>query len=302
MRMENPPQIPWAKEVKVTHAEIKPGHEGEKIYSVDLELPDITASISRGGSVDLEVDSRKNISEHMEKSEELTNSLRRFLKRKGGFFIDGTLDWLGGSEEADVPPWEGNKPGVMDWWPGYDAKKGRVGKLAYHKTGRIVDITDYWIGSGFPYVHFRLPDGDEGLAIDWGEHHETHSNLTRLGTPEGQEVWIGYVEGFLMANEESFDSSESYVAYNDQFENGLLWALDLMGSLTLKRAPEWAVEIIGDYPTLLWPDLARKILEDPGNYHEVIERAARQWLDMERKAGEAETGQIYLWPRENDNG
>jgi hypothetical protein len=302
MRMENPPQISWAKEVKVTHAEIKSGYEGEKIYSVDLELPDIEANIHRNGSVDLKVDSRKNIGDHMDRSEELTNSLRRYLKRKDGFFIDGTLDWLGGSDESDVPPWEGNKPGVMDWWPGYDAQKGRVGKLAYHKTGRVADITDYWIGSSFPYVHFRLPDGDEGLAIDWGEHLERHSNLVRLGTPEGQEVWVGNVDLFLAANEEFFDSWESYAAYNEQFENGLLWALDLMGSLVLKKAPEWAVEIIGDNPGLLWPDLARKILEDPANYHEVIEKAARIWLDMERKAGEAETGQIYLWPRENDNG
>jgi len=192
---------------------------------------------------------------------------------------------------------------VFDWWPEYTPpKKPKIGKLAEYRSGRVGDISDDWVGSHFPYVHFRLPDGDEGMAIDWGERHEETSNLTRLGEPAGQEVWLGDVEGFISANLESLDDWETYASYNGAYDGALLWALDGMGSLVQGRAPDWVIKSVKSDPGILWPDLIKKILSDPVSYPVELELAASKLWNEERRRLEKEQGQVYLWPGENDDG
>lgn len=285
---ENVPQIPWAKEVKVTDIHGTNSLQSlNKIIGVDLELPDIKASIDRYGDVELTIDSRENIGYYMGKSPELTRQLRKYNKAKGvGFFLENAQDWLAGEDiEEQVFPWGSGPPGVIDWWPGIEKVKWpKIGKRVL--VGSTSDSSEYWIGTDFPFVHFELPDGDEGLVIDWA------------GKKDKPEVWLGDVSEFFANNEESFDSWEAYASYNNRFENGFLWALDLMDVFLHKDIPEWVVRTIDNDPDLLWPEVVEKLMPRVRlrALPELLEKAVLTWIDRRRAEAERAAGQMYIWP------
>lgn len=306
MAAEDKNQIPWAKETAVMRID----RSSLGLTGVNLVHDDTKMSVDRWGGVDLTLDSRKLIQSHLTKSDVLTRSLRKYFKQKGGWFIETAIDWLVGEHIDEPMPWGDTKPGVLDWWPGKrEIIRKRIGREGSYRSGRPSDVTESWVGSDFKFVHFVLPDGEEGLAVAWDERHDPHSNLTRVESKP--EVWMGYIDEFFAANEENWDDPETYASYNRYFENGMLWALDLMDVFTKKHItrsyfggevhereiPEWAIELISDNPDLLWPELLNKLLPELDTLPEKLDKAVRTWIERRRLEAEEVSGQQYFWPK-----
>lgn len=144
-----------------------------------------------------------------------------------------------------------------------------------------------------------LPDGREALAVDFGK----------------AEVWEGNVDGFFQTYSDDWGDLETFIGYNVEFENGLLWALDAMDVFTkrwVKRymydeprerpIPDWALGIIADDPEVLWPELVEKLLPILGEVPEKLETAVRKWVDRRIVEAEEATGQNRFWPRPKRKG
>lgn len=290
------PQIPWARETKVT--KIHENRDG--IIGVDLESGGTKADIGRRGNVSIWINSRDNISRSMRKSEELTQSLRDYRGEDYadlGFITDDAKKWLKGDPKARKVPWGAGSPSVWDWWPADGEPFGRqkIGEIGDYRMGRPSEITEDWIGSDFKFVHFVLEDGsDEGLVIAWGEKHNRVGNLERLDN--APEVWLGDVGEFFANNEERFEDFETYAGYNQAFENGFLWALDQMDVFESDKIPEWVVEIIENDPDLLWPELVEKLLPKVRALPKELEKAVLTWVDRRRREAEEAVGQTRFWP------
>lgn len=278
------PQIPWAKKVKVTGAHYFTRTGRLDSIEMKIEKPWIKASIIADGTVHLDIDSKENIKYHMAKSPELTRSLHRYFKKAdySSAFFSPVLDWLSGIPVVD-PPWGSRVPGVMDWYPGVK-EEAKVGKRGSYGEGRINKVLDNWIGANLDFVHFVLPDGQEGLVIDWLDKSKA-------------EVWVGDVEGFVSANEAPFHEWDDYRSYNDLFENGFLWALDHIGVFETNEIPKWAVEMIDDDPDLLWPDLVQKLLPIREFLPVALDKAVLTWMDKRQREAEEVSGQQRFWPR-----
>lgn len=296
MALKEPtPQIPWAKNVKVTAAHVH--YDTDGVTSIYMELPGIEAQISAYGDVSLKVDSRKNINDSMSKSDDLTRKLRQYLKAKeqaigDGFWDEDVIAWLRGKPfPPSLGPW-GRKPaGVLDWWPEVKQKTWpRIGRVL--TKGSSDNISKDWIGSRFSLVHFQDEYDEEGLVILWPDR-------------ERPEVWTGDVNEFFSSNMAHFDDSDAYESYNRYFENGFLWALDYMGTFEGKKKmdiPEWAVDTIATDPELLWPELVEKLSPNLQALPEKLEWAILTWVGRRREEAEAEAGQGYFWPQAQAQG
>lgn len=296
--MSDLPQIPWATNAKVV--DVTSGPNG--ISSIKMTRHGVDAEVDVYGNVSLHKDSRENIKEHMTQSETLTRSLRKHLAENNSvLFIEDTKEWLEGPEvEAlEKGPWDTAKPTVLDWWPSGKVKvRQRRGKPGRYRDGWSQHVfSEDWIGSQFKFVHFAFPDDErEALAIKW----------TNDSKPQ---VWFGDVDGFFALNEESFADSEAYSAYNQLFEDGLLWALDYMGVFEGRRIskrpygdgfidieiPQWVGSVVMDNPDLLWPELAEKLMRQIGTLPDDLRKGLLTWVDLRRKEYEKLTGQQYLW-------
>jgi hypothetical protein len=288
-----PPQIPWTKEVVVTKEWEAVGRiygyggSGKGVTRVFLERPEhrIKAEIGSEGYLEVEVDSRDIARRTLSKDINLTRRFRKYYKATGeSSFVENAMDWVKGEPTGDpVPPWGIGPPGVLDWSPEHHPPKWpKIGKIASSGIGS--DISgEGWIGTRFSYVHFRMPDGDEGIVVDWTE-----------GPPE---VWTGDIDGFFSMNNEDFSDWNTYENYNDTFENGLLWALDRMDLFESQGIPEWAVKVIANNPELLWPEVVEKLLPRGEALPEKLWLAVGQWVDKRREEREKATGQSYLWPQ-----
>jgi hypothetical protein len=283
-------QIPWAKDTRVKDVHGLPGD----ITSIELEKEGAVLTVDRWGTVEIERDSSKDIADFMTKSEPLTKSLRKYLKSTGKYFIDGTIDWLRGGSDDDNVPKTAVRGGILDWWP--DAKlRQRVGKKGQFQSGRPSDITEYWIGSHFPFVHLVLMDGEEGLAVDFKK----------------PEVWLGDVDSFFVTYSEDWTDPETYRSYNAVYENGMLWALDEMGVFDGKaihryphdpdpktlEIPGWAADVIEDDPDLMWPELVEKLARRLEDIPYKVEKAVELWIDKRNSEAEQATGTQYFWPK-----
>ena len=280
-------RIPWAEKTVV-----KKVYGAPSISSIDLEQNGVVINVDMWGNINVERDSHKDLENFMEKNKVLTNSLRRYIQRHHKYFIEGTQDWLRGGDEGEPAPWGSKKPGILDWWPG--KTRLRRGKQGEYRSGQPSQVTEYWVGSEFPFVHIVFPDGEEALAVDFGK----------------PEVWVGNVDGFFQSYSEDWGGIETFISYNMDFENGLLWALDQMDVFTKPRVklstygetrerpiPDWALDIIADDPEVLWPELVEKLLPILNDVPEKLETAVRKWVERRVVEAEEATGQSRFWPR-----
>lgn len=272
------------------------GHilDWRKDYGVNrIELqtknPWALAKIYSSGSVDVEVDSEEIIGDYMKKSPRLTRSLREFLNISGArYFHDYVEDWLTGATPEPSYPTE--EPGVLDWEP---AKKPRIwkrlGKLAYHRRGKSSDLSDDWIGSTFPYAHAIFFDEtkwpQDGLVVNFGDKPE---------------VWLGDVDGFLLANEESFESPEAYLDWNARFENGWIWALNELGVFQKGDVPDWAIDIITADPDVMTPEIVEDLLPQLDSLKPELRTGVFKWLENRQAERDQAQGQLRIWPRRED--
>lgn len=289
------PQIPWAKNVKVTGSYIFKSSGVRD--SVELAIPTywMKASVISNGQIHLEVDSKRNIGQYMSKSPELEKSIFKYFKRADyhpgvSSFISEVVDWVKGEPFTQSKEY-GSRPGVLDWVPGMKQLPQRIGRIGSFDSGKVKTAFDDWIGSPFSYVHFvnqaevfPLAEADDGLVILWGDK----------GKPE---VYTGDVEGFMFANQESFSSWESYRDWNDTFENGFLWALDYMGVFEQHGQVAWAVDMIENDPDLMWPELVQKLLPIRKQLPVALETSLMVWMERRQVEADEAAGQRRFWPR-----
>ena len=290
------PQIPWAKNVKVTGSYVFK-RSGVR-DSVELALPMMKASVISNGQIHLTIDSKEDISLYLSKSPELKKSLYTYFKKADyrhgvSSFISEVTDWvLGEPFTPSKEPYYGARPGVLDWVPGMKTMPERIGKIGGYGSGKIKATFEHWIGTPFSYVHLTNPNGfffpedtGDGLVILW----------------EGQtkpEVYVGDVESFLHANQEDFEDWERYRNWNETFENGLLWSLDYMGVFESTAQVAWAVDLIEHDPDLMWPELVEKLLPLRKRLPTALENSLMVWMERRRVEAEQATGQGFFWPRE----
>jgi hypothetical protein len=283
-------QIPWAKRTEVV-AHVLDWRKDYGVNRIELQTKDPwrLAKIYSSGSVDLEVDSEEIIGDYMKKSPRLTRSLREFLDISGArYFHDYVEDWLTGTTPEPSYPTE--EPGVLDWEPTKKPREWkRLGKLAYHRKGKSTDLSDDWIGSTFPYAHAIFFDEtkwpQDGLVVNFGDKPE---------------VWLGDVDGFLVANEESFESPESYLDYNARFENGWIWALNELGVFQNGNVPDWAIDIITVDPDVMWPEIVEQLVPQLDSLDPELRTGVLRWLENRQVERDQAAGQLRIWPRRED--
>lgn len=278
------PQIPWAKNVRVTGSYIFRRGDG-----VELALPTMKASVIQNGQIHLTIDSREDISHYLAKSPELKKSLYKYFQKADyhpgvSSFTGEVIDWVRGEPlTPSKVPYYGSRPGVLDWVPGMKQLPERIGKIGEYVSGKIRTTFDHWIGTPFTYVHFTT-DTDDGLVILW----------------EGEtkpEVYVGDVESFLHANQEDFEDWERYSNWNETFENGFLWALDYMGVFESTAQVAWAVDMIEHDPDLMWPELVEKLLPLRKRLPVALENSLMVWMERRRVEADEAGGQRRFWPR-----
>lgn len=274
-------QIPWTKKVKVGHIL----SESHKLEAITLTKSKVKATVMSHGVVFINVDSKDNIGTYMQKDPLLTRSLLSYFKKDESApsaenFVGITKDWVKGEPFE----WEPPETGVLDWFPGIELLPKKIGKVGYYDGGKIKPSIENWTGSEFDYVHFLLPDpeANECLAILWEGSKKP-------------EVYIGDVNGFILANKEDFDGWTAYQSYNEFFENGLLWALDEFGLFLTDGLPEWAVELVDFDPDLLWADLVERLLPIRDLLPKDLERALIVWVDRRKREAEEASGQLRFW-------
>lgn len=261
------PQIPWAKETKVTY----------KNGFITLQKGNTELEVWNDGDVRISFASQEDIKSYMELDSKATQELRTWIEVCEEPKDECVRMWAQGNVLYFVPP------GTLEWRPPEGAIRADW-KLGMYRQDQTVNHEN-WRGDGFKYTHFEGPDF-EGLVVFWNDEPE---------------VWIGDVEGFMSSQEESDpDSMDTFRVYNEMFENGILWAFDEMGVFEGGvRIPDPVVELVWEDPELLWGELLEKLIPQVGasDMDPRLEEAVRVWLMRRRREAERATGQKFLWPR-----
>lgn len=281
--MQEVPQVPWTDKVKVAH--ILNEHSRE-LDAITLTKARVKVTVMSHGIVFINVNTKDNIGTYMQKDPLLTRSLLAYFRKNKTepskeIFNGVATDWVKG-EPVEPPPVD--RPGVLDWYPGIEILPKKIGKVGYYGAGKIKPNLENWIGSEFDYVHFVLPDPEasEGIAILW----------------EGSsrpEVYVGDINGFVLANKEDFDDWTSYQSYNDLMENGLLWAIDEFGLFETDQLPDWVGDLVDHDPDLLWPDLVERLLPIRDLLPSNLRWALMTWVERRRQEAEEALGQLRFW-------
>lgn len=276
-------KVPWTDQVTVENIEDE--HSGQ-INGIRLKKKKVEFTVMSHGMVFVDVDSRDNIGSYLDKSAPLTRSLLAYFRKDLSVptksnFTSITQDWVKGQPPSPAPV---ERPGILDWFPGIELLPQKIGKIGHYGSGKIKNTVEDWIGSEFDFVHFIPldPEIGDGLVILWEGRQRP-------------EVYTGDVDGFVLANEESFDSWESYQAYNDLFENGILWAMDDFGLFEGNKLPEWVVELVDHDPDLLWPDLVERLYPKRDLLPTGLANALIAWVNRRKKEAEEDLGQLRFW-------
>lgn len=286
-------QIPWAKKTKVVSHVLDWKKEGNDRIELQTEKPWALATIYYRGSLEVQIDSQELIGDYLKKSNALTRSLREYLRiTQGTSFTEEVKHWLAGNEPE--PPDVPEVPGVLDWEPPAKPRKwkrlGTLGDFGSGISGNVV--TDYWIGSDFPFVHalFFEPNWpEEGIAVNWGGDAAKEA-----------EVWLGDVGDFLYANEARFESPEDYLDWNARFENGWIWALYEMGVFARGDVPEWAVDVITADPDVMTREIVEQLVPQLASLKPELRTGVLQWLENRQEEHDRAVGQLRIWPRRED--
>ena len=161
----------------------------------------MTADIYEDGELNVWIESRKVVEEHLLLDRELTDEYRAFLEKEDppGSWSDHRQAWI-------------------------KSKKWRIGEYGSDNTYNWDNF--YFWGSTFEFTHFITKDGYEGAIIQW------HLGGDARGGYTAGEVWMGSFSDFIMMQEEGDPKSpEAFLSVNDQLEGGLVWALAELGAL-----------------------------------------------------------------------
>lgn len=268
------PQIPWAKHVIVTNLT-------EDMATLELSWAHVDIY---GPEFSIWLDSRKEIKSHMDLNKKLTKEFREFYEESGESFFDAMDQWVRG------PRLPAAKKGVKEWSPRKDLEtdvwtKGDHGSdNTYNWSGH-----KWWLGDNFEYYHFETDEEDEGVIVFW------HLGGDPRGNYDDPEVWMGNFSEFLTSQEEHEpDSAETFLAWNENFENGILWAFNMFGMFEDPASfPNYILDAIQQDPGLLTPDMMAQIHENPFGWPNSVLRHVNIWETKKRR--KLERGQKLLW-------
>lgn len=294
------PKPPWETPVRVKYA---------SDLSMELEFSTIRIDVEWDGSWTGYIESRKEIRDFMHKDGRLTTLIRKAFDETydGGGWGNWIARWIRGK----VVPKEGFPRDPKEWIP--------VGAKRFEPLGRIGDLgsgntynedNGYFWGDIYEYTHFVTEDGDEGAVIMWHGGGDARANYSH------PEVWMGrFQEWWDSQWEHDAGSSESFLHWNDRFDNMILWALDELGLFEgrphefnthwegrhMRRAevPTQVARALREKPDILYPSLVEKIMTHTEFLPSQVVDAARVWVDQWNREADKARGQTYLFhPRE----
>lgn len=263
-RREGPPeiprsmpaeQLPWLADVEVLDA----GPE-----KVILRLGPVTTEVQPDGSVEPAFQSPQLAHVHMKLDTPLSLELQ---ERRIQMTEEGWLQWL--SHWAEPPPAVSFREGrAVRQWPVTGARPPR--RMGVHGMGDTIEWgRPFFKGSRFRFAHFVEPDAGEGAVIEW------------FGNGAFSLPWAyrgDFTEFIADQNFEDPVAPDEWRELNDELANGLMWALEKMGSFDrpgLLR-PE-VVEAIRDDSEALLEESTRKILDRLWEHPQELQEAALDW-------------------------
>jgi hypothetical protein len=277
-------QIPWAKETRVDYV-------GDSYVS--LERGSVSVDLFDYGGFSISNDSKEDIKNYMQLDEGLTRNFQKFVTRyqesHTWSYEEMMLAWLRGENPSEL-----RRERTLDWSPGEEQRY--FFKLEELGTQNTQNFGERWTGDVFEFAHFKTPEGKEGAIIFWEG---------RSGLYEEPEVWLGDFDSFIDSEwQHGSQDWDEFRNYNDYFENGLLWAFDLMGAFeNPEQLSDAAIYAIKDDPDILWEDIVRKLIgalpqsELSPSTGRILAQAVRIWVTRRMREAEKQTGQRYFWPR-----
>lgn len=298
---KTPDQIPWAERTKVTYQSdlsialehLWTAPRGNKSKTTaDIWHKDFEWSVS--------IDSRTQIEHYMKLDERLTKDLDEWWMEKEREHVPMTykskiLGWLkGGISKSDQPT------GPKEWRPARKVSKIKA-KLtdSYGYQNTYNEDSTYWLGDQFEFAHFETDDGEEGAVILWN----------RGGGPMGSysqaEVWLGRFEEFMDAQyDHDPHSVESFINWNDLFENAFMWSWHKLGVFDdpdehiedlSDRHVKQVLDAIEKEPSILLPESVEKILLKFDEFPIQIQKAVNWLMANHRRDLEKALGQKLIW-------
>lgn len=297
------PKVPWDSEVEVVYA-------GDMFYS--LRLGTVEAEVHWDGTWWCNHDSREEISDHMRIDGPMTVQIQADFEKTydGGGWADWREKWVRG---ATIVPQ--GRLGPKDWVPKGRNIHRKFGKVfgpdrgGYGSENTYNLDSTYWWGDTFEYTHFITADDEEGAILQWHNGGDARGNY---GAPE---IWMGGFGSFMQSQDEGEpESPETFLHWNNRFDNTLLWAFDELGLFegtvhmmtkfggeqepVSHEPPKQIVDAIDENHGILYPSLVEKILAHPDVLSKKLVLVAGQVMDRWRREMEEGQGQKYLWEPE----
>lgn len=290
-----PEQIPWAERVKVIHQSdlsIQLEHlwnaprRNKSKTTADIWHKDFEWSVL--------IDSRSQIEHYMQLDKVLTKDLDEWWDQKDSEGADTAyksrvLGWLkGGIHQPQHPQ------GPKEWRPSRKVSKINAKLDTYGYANTYNEDNTYWLGDQFEFAHFKTDDGDEGAVILW------NTGGGPMGRYSRAEVWMGDFEEFMDGQYDNDPHSiESFLRWNDLFENGFMWAWEKMGVFEdPEEIEDWSdrhvIQVTGAIkkePSILLPESVEKILLKLDEFPAPIQSAVNWLMANKRRDLEKALGQ-----------
>lgn len=295
-----PEQIPWAEHAKVTYQSDSSialeytwqgRHHVQNKMTADVWHKDFEWSVSKNSKIEIE--------EYMEPNERLTKDIQEWWEEQDDKHADTNyrsriLGWLkGGIGHYSHPE------GPKEWRPTRKQPKIKAKLSQYGYGNTYNEDNSYYLGDVFEFAHFETDDGDEGAVILWQGG----------GDPRGgyhmPVVYIGNFEEFMDSQyEHSPWDYETFLSYNETFENGFMWAWHKLGVFD---DPEENIQDLSDEhvrqvldaiqkdPSILLPESVEKILLKFDEFPQQIQKAVNWLMANKRRELEAALGQKLIW-------
>lgn len=159
--------------------------------------------------------------------------------------------------------------GRKDVYPG--GREGwETGELQSDNTINIDD--ECWLGDVFMYSHFMTPK-DDGAIILWHRGGDVRGNY------EDPEVWVGDFEGFMQEqNYCEWYSPEGFLTWNSIFDQGFMWALQMLGSFSGDvRLSDVVYKAIVEDPKIAFSPIDAGIFKNERAFPPEVVRAVREY-------------------------
>lgn len=302
MPEEKPPpdQIPWAERTKVTYQSDSSialeytwqgRHHIQNKMTADIWHKDFEWSVSKNSKIEIE--------EYMELDSRLSKDIQEFWEgdqeaHYSSPYRDRIMRWLrGGMVVAQHPE------GPKEWRPAKKQPKIKADLSNYGYGNTYNEDNAYYWGDVFEFAHFETDEGDEGAVILWQGGGDPRGNYHM------PQVYLGNFEEFMDSQyEHSPWDYETFLGYNQTFENGFMWAWEKMGvfddpdehidDLSDKHVKQ-VLEGIQKDPSILLPESVEKILLKFDEFPQQIQKAVTWLMGNKRRELEAALGQKLIW-------